>query len=147
MDKRRKTLLAICVALVLCFIWGNSLLPATASKALSQAVKDWLDLAWHQVEGDGGETAHAHLRKVAHCMEYALLGAVVCRILAGNWREKWKTFLLCGMTVAWIDETLQLFSPGRSAQIDDLWIDMTGFVLGGLMVLVLTWLVDKKRKQ
>lgn len=142
MGIQRRRWLYPCVLLILCFIWGNSLLPATASRALSQVVKDILALVWSLGEGNGDD-AHGLLRKAAHCMEYALLGAVMCQVLRGRWREKWKDFLLWGMAVCWIDETIQLFSPGRSAQIDDLWIDMTGFVLGGLLVLLAKSAIQK----
>jgi VanZ family protein len=49
-----------------------------------------------------------------------------------------------GLTVAFLDETIQLFVPGRSGKIVDVWIDLAGFSFTMGIVLLIT---RKKRKQ
>ena len=52
----------------------------------------------------------------------------------------------CGLTVAFIDETIQTFSPGRGPEIADVWLDMGGFSSGGLIILLICLItVHKKR--
>ena len=41
--------------------------------------------------------------------------------------------ILGGLLTALTDETIQLFSPGRSSQVLDVWLDFMG-VLAGLLV-------------
>ena len=53
-------------------------------------------------------------------------------------------FTLCFLT-ALVDETIQLYFPGRSGQITDLWVDLAGVALGILAAaLIGRWL--RKRK-
>jgi VanZ family protein len=51
--------------------------------------------------------------------------------------------LLCGATAACIDETIQIFSPGRYCSIVDVGIDTSG-VLTGIIVLFLGYAVYKR---
>ena len=47
--------------------------------------------------------------------------------------------LYCGLTAAFIDETIQIFS-GRGAAIADVWIDLAGFTTGFLITrLICMW--------
>ena len=55
-------------------------------------------------------------------------------------REKWKRLALpagIGLCVASIDEFLQLFSPGRGAELSDVGIDFTGVLIGCAIVYIL----------
>jgi len=52
----------------------------------------------------------------------------------------------CGLTVAFIDETIQTFSPGRGPEIADVWLDMGGFVCGGCVVGLVCMIFGHKRK-
>ena len=42
-----------------------------------------------------------------------------------------------GVLIAFCDETIQLFVPGRSGQVSDMWIDVSGYLLGMVCMLVL----------
>ena len=46
--------------------------------------------------------------------------------------------LFAAMLAAVTDETIQLFSAGRSGQITDVWLDFAGAALGYLAVRLLT---------
>jgi len=130
-----KRLLAV-VILILLIIWGNSLLPASVSSEIS----GWLArfLAGLPITTDIG-AGEGLLRKLAHVLEFAALG-VVLTLIRDRLNKPWSLLLLCGVAVGLIDETLQLFSPGRAAMVTDVWIDMGGFCLGVLVVLGVRWL-------
>jgi VanZ family protein len=50
-----------------------------------------------------------------------------------------------GLAVACIDETIQIFTPGRASSLIDVWIDASGFALG-LAVIHLTTIIYNKIK-
>ncbi len=123
--------------MILCFIWGNSLLPASISNAISDWAKDVLNFI---LGGDSRETVLVHnaiLRKVAHATEFAVLGVVLAILMGKALRRNLLFLILCGAAAALIDETLQLFSTGRASQLLDVWIDLCGYVLG----LIFSWIV------
>ena len=83
------------------------------------------------------------LRKCGHFAEFAVLGF----LMTGMFRRL-KNFILlkpiaCALFVALCDETLQLFVPGRSGNVKDLWIDLGGIVFGSLLL----WLFFRLRKK
>ena len=122
---RRRVFQALSV-LWLFFIWGHSLLPAETSAAesgrwlvLLQGVLPWL-------------TDHL-IRKAAHFTEYTVLGALLRAAFPARGRAAWMELALAGLLAAMLDETIQLFSPGRSGQITDVWLDFAGFAVGVVM--------------
>ncbi len=44
--------------------------------------------------------------------------------------------MLAGVLTALTDETIQLFSEGRSSQVTDVWLDSAGVLVGILIALV-----------
>ncbi len=83
------------------------------------------------------------VRKAAHFSEYMLLGFLITLSFAE--RNRWGRYFLmelCCLAVAIIDEGIQLFSDGRSAQIRDVCIDLSGSTLGiflAFILLLLFW--------
>ena len=47
------------------------------------------------------------------------------------------TVLILGFLIASIDESIQLFSPGRSSQISDVLLDTFGVWAGAVVIYVL----------
>ena len=139
----------LCVCLLtanLLFIWGNSLLPASVSGALSQWVRDLLwFLPAAEADATGGVGA---LRKTAHLLEFCVLGSLLSWLFGMLRQRKWKRLLAvfgCGCFTACTDEMLQHFAPGRSPECTDVLIDMSGVMLG--MILWLTgYPIFQKRK-
>ena len=126
---------------LLCFIWGNSLLPGEISGAISDAVKEILALLLPG-EVPGVTTGGGLLRKIAHFSEFAALGAALC------WRfgmlNKKKTLALaCGFGAACVDETIQLFVPDRGPSLKDVAIDTCGATAGIMLLLLGRKLVRK----
>ena len=131
------------------FIWHNSLMPASQSSAQSLQVLSLLDAL---LEGLGLKVSIGHtvLRKLAHMSEFALLGALwEAGLGAGEGRVNWRSLQsACGLCLltAMVDETIQIFVPGRSSQVTDVWIDFGGACLGALAAFVLVWLLQRRRK-
>ena len=133
---------------VLLFIWGNSLLPASVSGAIS----GWLHSILTAIfPGNGnGSGGDGLLRKLAHFTEFALLGAVLFRLLR-NREERmpaaWLLSLGCGFFAACVDELLQHFSPGRAPQFGDVCIDTAGVLTGTLLYLAAHFICKSKTNQ
>ena len=146
MIKNRMKLCLFLVSASLLFIWGNSLLPASVSGALSGWVRDLLGLLNFAEEGAVPE--EGILRKIAHFLEFCLLGSLLCWLF-GMLREKRRAFWLpalgCGCLAACMDEMLQHFSEGRAPKITDVFIDISGLVLG-IILFITGYYVCRKRK-
>lgn len=153
MMKRTNKRLILCIGLliaILGFIWGNSAMPAEESGALSGWVGQLLSklLPFLSLESENG--MHI-LRKLAHFSEFAALGLTLFWLFGMLMKRPLPRFMLplcCGVAAACIDETIQIFSPGRYSSIVDVGIDSCG-VLTGIILLFLGYSVCKRihRKQ
>ena len=126
--KRRRVFRALTIFWML-FIWLQSVLSAALSSmesgfllALVQHIFPWV--------------TEYMLRKAAHFTEYAILGALLFGAMRAEGRPRLGAFQTAlGLLTAMADETIQLFSAGRSGQITDVWIDFAGVVTGALLLL------------
>lgn len=142
-NRKRQWHWAAYVGVLACtlFIWHNSLMPATESAAQSMSVLHHLDavLEWLGLPVTVG---HSVLRKLAHMTEFALLGIlweaalVTGKMAQKSWYCVQSACTLCLLT-AMVDETIQVFVPGRGSQVTDVWIDFAGACLGVLAVYAL----------
>lgn len=120
----KKKLCTGLILLNLALIWGNSLLPGETSGEISGFFVSFLSFF------PDPELAHTLIRKAAHFTEFALLGLLV------GWHRRLdgKTIALAcvgfGLCAACIDETIQLYSPGRASSLLDVWLDTAGFSVG-----------------
>ena len=141
MTKKRIYFVILC--LILCFIWGNSLLSREVSGAISHFIADILG-------GEQGATDEGHhlLRKAAHFCEFASLGAVFflwLREKLGNSSTSLTMLTSCalvGVSVPLIDETIQIFSQ-RGPALADVWIDISGYAAGTLICLVILRIIAR----
>ena len=69
------------------------------------------------------------LRKLAHTVEYAILGALLLRAL-----EARTIALVAGVAYAISDEIHQSFVPGRQGSVLDVLIDSAGVAIGILVL-------------
>ncbi len=84
------------------------------------------------------------VRRLAHFCEYALEGflLMLClRVYTRHFVRHVSWPILGGLLTALTDETIQLFVPGRSGQVTDIWIDFSGVMTGLLVGLILLGLV------
>ena len=133
--QRRLRLSAWLIGALLCFIWGNSLLPGSVSGAFSDWVKEILAKLLPG-EVPGVTTGGGLLRKLAHFTEFAALGACLSWRFGMKKRKKILA-LLSGFGAACVDETIQRFVPDRGPSLRDVAIDTCGVAVG-LMLLILT---------
>ena len=135
----------LCTALVLLnlgFIWGNSLLPGEVSGALSDWVKGLLAML---LPGDGMETSGGGmLRKLAHFLEFASLGALLSWWMIITGKKKWYA-LFAGFLAACVDETIQMFVPDRGPSLRDVGIDTCG-VFAGMILLKIGYELWKRKQ-
>lgn len=130
------------------FVFSNSMKNATESSEESGRLMEWLISVFPALAGKIGQF---FIRKAAHFSEFGVLGVLFGlsnRLKCSSWytEGREKLFSRAGLfliSVPLFDETIQLFVPGRSGEIRDLWIDIAGGTLGFLMTLLLT---GKKKK-
>lgn len=133
--------LIACIA----FIFSNSMKVGNVSEAASGRVLALVQKVLTRL-GMPGVASHItmHLiRKLAHFCEYMLEGflLMLClRVYTRHFVKHMSWPILGGLLTALTDETIQLFSPGRSSQVMDVWIDFAGVMTGllvGMFVLAL----------
>ena len=126
----------LCTALLianLVFIWGNSLLPGEISGAFSDWVKD---IVASLFPGDGsGAPGGGLLRKLAHFTEFTALGMLLTWRMGMLDKHSVRALAL-GAGAACVDETIQVFVPGRGPGILDVGIDTLGVTVGILLILI-----------
>ena len=124
------------------FIFSNSMAVAQVSSASSGRVLTLLQVALRRL----GHPALAQrltmhfVRKLAHFCEYLLEGFLLMLCMRVYSRHPLRHItvpMLGGVLTALTDETIQLYSPGRSSQVTDVWLDSVGVLAGILAVLVL----------
>ena len=162
-----KMWLGVCIALgvVTLLIWGNSMRTSTQSAQQSGSLLAFLT-PWLTALGIQPEGFHSILRKLAHFSEYGLLGVLwTMELWLGPHREKrrgamelWRgphrgkrrgameRLSFCMLT-AFLDETIQLFVPGRSGEIRDVWIDTAGAWTGIVITTCLVCIAMKFRNR
>lgn len=120
------------VLLWIIFIFCRSLQPADAATLESK----WV-LALLQRFVPFTLTQH-FVRKLAHFTEFAVLGMLAGILFGGRCRSLWSGLLfavMTGIVTALCDETIQLFVAGRSGQITDVWLDVSGAFTGTVLTL------------
>lgn len=137
--KAKKYLVLAAVLLVLCFIWGNSFLSGTESGKISGGLLAWLKETFPFLKGLTGHL----IRKLGHFSEFTALGFFLSWLLRmenqqGIHRVTFPMFL--GLAAANVDETIQVFRPGRGPSVIDVWIDFGGVCTGIALFFLLHWL-------
>ena len=131
--KTHKLVLTVLIGLNLAFIWGNSSMTGQQSGEVSGSLLEWISRIFPIFAQEEG---HFLLRKLAHFSEFACLGLLSCarRIVGGTpVRPGLAGF---GLMAACIDETIQIYVPGRGSSLVDVWIDTAGFVTGCTIAFV-----------
>ena len=138
------------LGVVTLLIWGNSMRTSTQSAQQSGSLLAFLT-PWLTALGIQPEGFHTILRKLAHFSEYGLLGVLwTIELWLGPHREKRRGAMerlsFCMLT-AFLDETIQLFVPGRSGEIRDVWIDIAGAWTGIMITTCLVCIAMKFRNR
>ena len=124
------------------FIFSNSLQIADVSEGASGRVLGILQgiLRHLGLPGAADRLTMHIVRKLAHFCEYTLEGFLLMLCMRVYSRHPLRHItvpMLGGVLTALTDETIQLFSEGRSSQVTDVWLDSAGVLAGILTALVL----------
>ena len=132
------------LALIGCiaFIFSNSMAVADVSSVSSGRVLQLLQAVLRHLGMPGlAQRLTMHIvRKMAHFCEYTLEGflLMLCmRVYTRRYVRHISVPMLAGVLTALTDETIQLFSQGRSSQVTDVWLDSAGVLAGILAALLL----------
>lgn len=111
--------------------------------------KTWKSqLSWIQFQYNGNEISIQHIgylnfvgfmiRKLAHLVEFSILGVVIFRILVLFFRPlaSLALTLCCGCLLAALDEFQQRFATHRTSLASDVILDMIGIMLGVLLCFI-----------
>ena len=105
MRKSYRNTLIILTVVNIAFIWGNSLMPAEVSRALSTFVRDVLNnlLSFLNTFSQTEElSSDGPLRKIAHSTEFLLLAVWLTQLFFRTHNKIYGT-LFCGVMVALLD--------------------------------------------
>ena len=107
----------------------------------STAVSDGFISAAAGEEKVGNELITVIVRKIAHFLEYAALGAAIYFGMRGVGTDKkqgWRIILsaLSGGLYAVSDEIHQYFVPGRACMVIDMFIDACGAACGAVLLFL-----------
>lgn len=141
--KHLRILLVVFIILNLAFIWGNSAMAGEQSSAMSGGVMAFIHRLLPFLPE--GEMVQAIIRKLAHFSEFAVFGLLCSGLAVLEWEKIPAGLLGVGLAVACIDETIQLYVPGRASSLLDVWIDASGFAVGLLVILIGYNLFKNKR--
>lgn len=128
--------LVVLTLLVLWFIFSNSAQVASVSASRSNTVAQQIS----EILSPSGEVQLSDklVRKSAHFTEYAALGICLAATMGAFFLtfRLWPAALLIGAFTAFCDETIQLFTSGRSCQLSDMLLDTCGVAFGIFCVFV-----------
>ena len=136
-----RVLFTLALAGCIWFIFSNSMAVADVSSVSSGRVLQLLQAVLRRL----GHPALAQrltmhiVRKMAHFCEYTLEGFLIMlcmRVYTRRYVRHISVPMLGGVLTAMADETIQIYSPGRSSQVTDVWLDSAGVLAGILIALV-----------
>ena len=126
------------------FVHFGGLFPATVGERLAHQSGGVFYLriedtdAKREVEG----AADALIKTLAHYGVHFDEGAITgLRVYTRHLLRHVSWPILGGVLTALTDETVQLFVPGRSGQVTDIWIDFSGVMTGLMVGLILLGLI------
>ncbi len=154
-NSKNRTLLGV-LLLIMTLVWTafiflNSASEGEQSAEQSDKVVEMVERAAEKVgiSFEDRDTLHRGIRKSAHFLEFALLGAL-CFMTAVAFELKPYAFSAfpigyCVIAAA-TDEYIQTFTPGRVGQISDVMIDVAGASFAILICLAVLLLIDLRKK-
>ena len=145
---KRKTLAVylILLALWLGFIFSNSLATGPESAEQSNKVVEFIQNIVRFFDSEAMVDASA-VRTTAHFFEFFVLGtlySIGTFFFKGNRASLFSFSLSLSLFTALIDETVQLFSEGRGAQVTDVWVDFSGAFIAHL-IMTMVYLTYKRK--
>lgn len=145
MKKRVFFIVAAIIATL--FIFSNSVQEASISDQKSDFFVEFIA---DEIRNAGHSPRRLYItravRKTAHVLEFALQGLLITGCFSIPRRRRIIYVLFLGFLTGCIDESIQLFTPGRSAMIQDVFVDLLGTVIGVLTFGIISRLKHKLKK-
>ena len=131
-NKKKYILRWTMLVLWMCFIFYMSSRSGSESQEQSDLVLSILNFLGLQLNESIKNIASFIVRKTAHVTEYMILYILIFRVvtLYFNTKKSKLIALLCMFLYASTDEIHQLFVPGRSGMVRDVFIDSIGGIIG-----------------
>ena len=145
-----RIILGSLIILTLAFIFTQSLLSKEASGDESAAVSDFIS-GFIPTSTPLGAFIFKNIRKIAHFVEFGVLGAEFALYALLYCRNKKKSLLFsvfASFIVAFLDESLQILSK-RGSSVMDVWLDFFGaltFIFITVCVYLAAIYINKSRK-
>lgn len=131
------------------FIFSNSMSSATESSEQSTKVVEFTQKIVSTFDKDAVVEPSA-IRTSAHFFEFFVLGGIY---YVGTYLLEKRSHFMVSLSIgislltALVDETLQLSSPGRGAEVTDVWVDFLGALCAHFVIIftiTLMRLIKKK---
>ena len=142
--RKKQLLLTILIIANILFIWGNSVLSQELSRNLSAFFRDILRNIFNSVGSSNMITNHM-VRKSAHVFEYSALSMLLMVFFDEVRLKSGLMSLAAGVSVAIIDETIQIFAS-RGSAVKDVLIDTGGCLTGFLIIMIIKRIRNQKRE-
>ncbi|MBE6480742.1 MAG: VanZ family protein [Olsenella sp.] len=129
----------VLLALWVCVIWGHSLVPGAGSDAESLSVVGVTRMLFETFGVTDEHVMNVIVRKTGHFCEFAILGLLTLNALRPRLARPFGR--LVPLSAIWVlvplvDETIQLFVPGRAGMVADVLLDMCGFACAVLVARI-----------
>lgn len=150
-NKKTGMILLIFGFLIVLGIFGFSAQTGEESGNISQNFTEKFLEFFGLTDADVNKTEHI-LRKCAHVLEYAFLGAVIYALVLYIPKIQKNIYLppLLSFGVSFFyaatDEIHQMFIPGRGPSVGDVLLDGLGALIGIFVVMSVRFLISRKRK-
>lgn len=143
-------ILLLGTVLLICFIFGRSMMPFDASSAESGSVVDMLGGVLSMLGINEQDASHV-VRKAAHFTEFCVLGVLLTLTAWKNGKKNLRphifTVLFFSLAVPVCDEAIQYLSPGRSPEVADVLLDFSGAFTGFLITFVILQLLSMHNRK
>ena len=148
--KKKKSFCLLLIIIWTLFIWRNSLQIGNLSQQQSDwfvdKIKYFINFIFNFNNSQNDLSFLSFLiRKFAHFSEFFIL-SFLWSILILKLNNSKKIFLpiLFSILISIIDETIQLYVPGRAGMLRDVFIDSTGAFFGLITFLSIRKVLDKR---
>lgn len=143
----KRSVLSFLTVLLIGFIFYNSSLNADDSSVQSSGVLDFINNLFRANSIDFCFSEN-FVRKCAHFAEYFALGALLfftVKSYVNKLDYKITLAFIIGLVTACVDESIQLFSKGRSCQLSDVVLDFFGVCTAVLIFCFIFKCVSKRK--
>ena len=149
MSKRIITLILIIIWMIVVFCFSNQ--TAEQSTKLSEGIAQKTSKSL-KIENNKQKNTETIIRKIAHFALYALGGILMYEhFKTYNIKGKNKIIFsqITGSLYAVTDEIHQIFIPGRSGEVLDVFIDSLGIIAGILLIIIINKKItlEKERRK